>query len=269
MNRDTLYSPAVVDLDAGPVTITLPDAGDRFMSLMLLNEDQYVVSVTYGDAPVTVTKDDAGTRYLIAAVRTLVDPNDPADLQKVHALQDAMTITQAGTGSFEIPKWDEASQKKVRDALLVLASTTALGPDTFGSKSEVNPIHHLIGTAAGWGGNPAKDATYVSVEPAQNDGKVAYSLHVGEVPVDGFWSISVYNAKGFFEPNDLNAYSVNNITANKAADGSVDVQFGDCDGQVPNCLPTVDGWNYLVRLYRPRAEILDGTWKFPEAQPMS
>jgi hypothetical protein len=29
------------------------------------------------------------------------------------------------------------------------------------------------------------------------------------------------------------------------------------------------GWNYLMRLYRPRKEMLDGTWKFPEAQPMN
>jgi hypothetical protein len=29
------------------------------------------------------------------------------------------------------------------------------------------------------------------------------------------------------------------------------------------------GWNYTVRLYRPRAEILNGTWKFPEAQAAS
>jgi hypothetical protein len=28
------------------------------------------------------------------------------------------------------------------------------------------------------------------------------------------------------------------------------------------------GWNYLVRLYRARKEVLDGTWKFPEAQPI-
>jgi hypothetical protein len=27
------------------------------------------------------------------------------------------------------------------------------------------------------------------------------------------------------------------------------------------------GWNYMVRLYRPRAEILNGTWKFPDAKP--
>jgi Protein of unknown function (DUF1254) len=33
LNRDTLYTSGVFDLDAGPVTITLPDAGQRFMSL--------------------------------------------------------------------------------------------------------------------------------------------------------------------------------------------------------------------------------------------
>ena len=88
------------------------------------------------------------------------------------------------------------------------------------------------------------------------------------MPVDGFWSVSVYNAAGYYEKNDLGAYSLNNITSAKNADGSVDIQFGGCDGQVPNCLPTPPGWNYTVRLYRPRAEIRDGSWKFPEAMPM-
>src|SRR5579871_5589491 len=69
--------------------------------------------------------------------------------------------------------------------------------------------------------------------------------------------------------NDLNAYSLNNITANKNADGSITVQFGGCDGKVSNCLPIMKGWNYTVRLYRPQAEILNGTWKFPEPKPAS
>src|SRR6516165_9796308 len=34
-NRDTLYSFAIVDLDAGPVTIALPDAGKRFMGMQV------------------------------------------------------------------------------------------------------------------------------------------------------------------------------------------------------------------------------------------
>ena len=48
--------------------------------------------------------------------------------------------------------------------------------------------------------------------PAKNDGKTIYKLTVKNVPVDGFWSISLYNAEGYFQKNDLNAYSLNNIT---------------------------------------------------------
>jgi len=62
--------------------------------------------------------------------------------------------------------------------------------------------------------------------------------------------------------------TVNNITAKKNDDGSITVQFGGYDGKTPNCLPIMPGWNYMVRLYRPRKEILDGTWEFPEAQPV-
>ena len=61
--------------------------------------------------------------------------------------------------------------------------------------------------------------------------------------------------------------TVNNLTARKGADGSVPVQFGGCDGAIPNCIPIVKGWNDMVRFYRPRAEILSGAWKFPEARP--
>lgn len=93
-----------------------------------------------------------------------------------------------------------------------------------------------------------------------------YRRHVpANVPVDAFWSVALYNAKGYFEKNDLNAYNLNSVTSKKNKHGSVDIQFGGCDGKKTNCLPIVNGWNYIVRLYRPRKEILDGSWTFPEA----
>jgi hypothetical protein len=105
---------------------------------------------------------------------------------------------------------------------------------------------------------------------SKNDGKTVHRLTINsEVPVDGFWSIIVYNDKGYLERNPYNAYSLNSITAKKGADGSIIIQFGGCDGKIANCLPTMPGWNYMVRLYRPRAEILNGTWKFPEAQSVN
>jgi hypothetical protein len=66
----------------------------------------------------------------------------------------------------------------------------------------------------------------------------------------------------------LHGYTLNNVTAKKSDDGSVEIQFGGCDGRVPNYLPIMAGWNYMVRLYRPRPEILDGSWKFPDAEPV-
>jgi hypothetical protein len=46
-----------------------------------------------------------------------------------------------------------------------------------------------------------------------NDGTTNYRLTVKDVPVDGFWSVTVYTAEGYLEPNRYDAYSVNNITA--------------------------------------------------------
>ncbi len=268
-NRDTLYSSAVIDLDAGPVTITLPDAGKRFRSMQIINEDHYVVGdVKYDAGSYTYDRAAAGTRYIIVGIRTLVEPDNDDDVKQVHALQDAMSIAQASAGTFEIPDWDKASQKKIRDALIVLGATIPDFRGAFGTKAEVDPIRHLIGSAVGWGGNPEKDATYLNETPQKNDGKTVYQLSVKDVPVDGFWSVSVYNANGYYEKNKLNAYTLNNITAKTDADGTVKVQFGGCDGKIANCLPIVKGWNYTVRLYRPRQPVLDGSWTFPEPVPV-
>jgi hypothetical protein len=269
-NRDTLYSSVVVDLDAGPVTVTLPDPGDRFMSLLVINQDHYAVDTLYAPVSVTYEKEQIGTRYAVFAVRTFVEPNDPQDLPKVHALQDAIAIEQpGGPGVLDVPSWDQASQATVRDALLVLNSTLPDLRRAFGRKDVVDPVRHLIGAAAGWGGNPDQDAIYLTVTPPLNDGDTTYRITVpAEVPINAFWSICVYNAAGYFEPNALNAYSLNSLSAQRSADGTTVIQFGGCDGEIPNCLPITPGWNYMVRLYRPRLEVVDGSWTFPEAEPV-
>lgn len=268
-NRDTLYSAAVFDLDGGPVTISLPEPGGRFMSMQVITEDHYVPAVFYGRSEHTFTAGEIGTRYVMVAIRILVNPNDDADLGEVHALQDAVAVQQDHTGSFEIPKWDPASQKKVRDALLQLSATLPDSKRMFGTRNGTDPVRRLIGSASAWGGNPEKDAMYFSVHPAENDGATAYRLIVDEVPVDGFWSVTVYNKDGYFTPNPQNAYSLNNLTAQRGADGKITIQFGGCDTATTNCLPVTPGWNYLVRLYRPHDEILNGEWTFPAAEPVS
>ncbi len=260
MNRDTLYSLGVVDITNG-ATVTLPDAGKRYMSLMVINNDGYVNEVFYGAGTHELTVDKFDTPVVGLVIRTLANPEDEADLAAAHALQDGIVISAGSDAAFVMPDYDKASYEATLEPILDLAKGLARYIDTFGSKEDVNPVHFMIGTASAWGGLPDADAVYVNVEPGLPVGE--YELTVKDVPVKGFWSISLYNAKGYFQENDLKAYSLNNLTAKPDSDGSYTIRFGGCGDGVENCLPIMDGWNYAVRMYEPEQSIQDGTWTFP------
>jgi hypothetical protein len=271
LNRDTLYSQGVFDLAAGPLTVTIPEVDDgRYVAVQVLSQDHLTPDVLH-EGTHEITEDLVGTRYVALLVRVFVDPADPDDIEEVHRIQDALRVEQDGTGSLDLPEWDQASLDRVRAGLLELAALGSGDGRRMGTRDEIDPIEHLLATAAGWGLNPETEATYVAVFPEQADGATFHRLTLQDVPVDGFWSVSVYNREGFFEPNDLDAYSVNDVTAERTGDGAVEIQFGGCDDEaaVPNCLPITDGWNYLVRLYRPRESVLDGTWTLEPAQPIN
>lgn len=263
LNRDTLYSFAVVDL-AGGATLTIPEHGTRYLSAMVVNNDHFINTIHHEAGTYELTADGQGSRYVLVGVRILADPDDPADLAQVARLQDLLELTAGSAVPFDDPDYDSTSLDATRTALLALVAQSTDLDRTFGRPDQVDPVRHLMGTAAGWGGLPSTEATYVPAAP-----RVAgnHELTLADVPVDGFWSVSVYNAQGFFEPNERNSYSVNNITGTADEDGAVTVRFGEFPAGTPNVVPTAPGWNILVRLYRPRPEILDGTWQLPPLRP--
>jgi len=267
MNRDTLYSLAVVDASKG-VTLTVPESGERYLSVMVIDEDHYVKRIFHEPGRYTLTAEEIGTPYAAFGARVLLDETEPGDLDRVHAIQDGLSIVAASSEPFVMPDYDEPSFTATREAILDEVRRVGLAGGThgmFGDEDEVDPKQHLLGTAAGWGGLPETEAFYVSEAPHLPVG--AYQLTAMDVPVDAFWSISLYNSAGFFEQNSLGAYSVNSVNGVKNDDGSVTVRFGG-DESLPNVLPLSEGWNYLVRMYQPHAEILDGTWTFPKLEPV-
>jgi hypothetical protein len=269
MNRDLLTSAAVFDLAAGPVTITAPDAGKRFVSMQVVDEDGNTVEVVYGPGPTKLEKSAIGSRYALALVRIYVDASDPKDLDAVHALQNAIHVGQpGGPGAFSVPNWDAPTQVDVRSGLLALSETLPDARGLTGPRGAGDPVRRLIGAASAWGGLPDTDALFINVVPDRNDGRTVYRLSLKDAPVDGFWSVSVYDGAGRFATNPSKAYSVNSVTAAADPDGAVVVQFGGCDGHVPNCLPTPPDWSYMLRLYRPRSEALSGAWTPPAAAPV-
>jgi len=260
-NRDTLYSWGVFDLTS-PLTIQLPDPKNRYQSLMIVNQD-HSIWAEYGPKEVTFTEKNVGTRYVMLLVRTFLDPNDEADVKAAHALQDAIVVKQDNKGEFVVPAWKQEEVEAMRSTINVVAAAATDSSKAYGRKEELDPVYWILGAAIGWGGLPAKDSTYTGGFPEKNDGKTPYTLTVKDVPVDAFWSVTVYDKEGMFAVNEHNAYSYNSVTAKRGKDGSVTIHFGG-DPKQDNFVPIVPGWNYVVRMYRPRKEILDGSWKFPK-----
>jgi hypothetical protein len=264
MNRDTLYSMVIADISGGSV-LTVPEMGERYLSVMVVNNDHYINHIFHepGEHPITVDQFDSP--FVLVAARTLVDPEDPDDVAAVAKLQDQLGFTASSANPHVMPDYNATSFDAVRAVVLERARHADGFDRAFGSRSEVDPERHLLGAAAGWGGLPTYEAKYLSVGGDLPVGE--YRVTVKDVPVDAFWSISLYNCDGYFEKNDRGAYSVNSITGTKDADGSITVHFGGDDDR-PNLLPIMDGWNYTIRLYRPRPEILDGSWTFPDPEPV-
>ena len=200
LNRDTLYSGAVLDLDAGPATVTLPDPGRRFLSLQVYRRrrihpadrlrrrnphvhqgtDRHPLRIARHPDPGQPRRSGRRCRSNRAAGRH--HPR-PSRHRPVRAAPLGPGQPGAGAGGVAGPGLTLPDMKHM-----------------FGQPGEVDPVRRLIGAAMGWGGNPYTEAIYLNVTPSRNDGNTVYRLTVKYVPVDGFWSVIVYNADGYIPP---------------------------------------------------------------------
>ena len=115
LNRDTLYSFAILDL-AEPAWLSLPEADGRSMSAMAVNEDHYINVLRHPPGRHQLTCDRCGSRYVMVGVRTPVDPLDPDDVAAGGALQDRMTLETSPLGVFTSPEYDRESLDKTRQS---------------------------------------------------------------------------------------------------------------------------------------------------------
>ena len=265
MNRDTLYSGAVVDISGGG-TVTLPDAEGRYLTLMVINEDHYINRVVSEPGTYELSVEDHKTPFVNVVARILVDANDPDDIAEVNRLQDQVILNLNSQNDYTHPDYDRDSFKATKDALLALGEGVSDTTRTFGKQSEVDPVRHLIGAATGWGGLPETEAYYYIESEPRPGGRYTFTLR--DVPVDAFWSVSIYNRDGYFEANPYNSYSLNSVTARADADGSVILNLAPEGEGLANHLYVADGWNYALRLYRPQPAVLDKTWTPPTPQPV-
>lgn len=250
MNQDTVYSAAILNVSEG-ASITLPESDGRYMSVMVVQNDHYIDQVfkTPGEHEIK-----ADTDFVMVAMRTRINMNDPADGEKVRALQEATEISVKATTPHVLPNYDMEQLIALRDKLAAEAAELGSLNNMQGARGTVDEHMHLLGTAAGWGLLPDANARYLSY--GQEDGKGCFKASYSVPPFNegGFFSITMYDADGwmFSDRAILNEY---NIKFN--ADGTFDANFGKCGEGAKNNLPVVDGWNFLMRVYEPKLDELD------------
>jgi len=264
MNKDTLYSGAVVDTSKG-ATLTVPamPAG-RYFSVLLIDNDHYSPAVIYTSGTHTLPQD---TKYLLLAVRIqLLHPDDPADIALVNSLQDKFVINAASADPFPTPKWDAKSLTALTDQYNREFAKFKQYPDgSMAPRGKADESIRHLAAAGAWGLFPTSDAVYINYNGGQGADRCYCATY--KIPENkAFWSITVYGADGYMKSTNS---ILNGLNAKPNADGTVTSRFASeavC-GNVPNRLDTADGWNFLMRIYRPGESVVNRRYKLPDAVP--
>jgi len=265
MNKDTLYSTTLVDTSKG-ATLTVPEMPEgRYFSVLMVDNDHYAPGVIYESGTHELPQD---TKYLCLLLRIqLHNPDDPSDIALVNKLQDQFAITAASADPFPEPKWDKTSREELTKQFNAeFAKYDKFPDDWMGPRGKVNEKTRHLACAGGWGLFPNRDAVYINY-----NGKLpADQCHMATYRVPdntGFWSITVYGSDGYLK----SANSIlNQFNTKFNDDGTFTVYFGSKEicGDVPNRLDVTEGWNFLMRVYRPGESVLNGSYKLPDAVPV-
>jgi len=259
MNKDTLYSAAIVDTEGG-ATVTLPEVPDgRYMSILLVDNDHYSPDVFYTPGTHPLPTD---TKYLGVFVRTqLFNPNDPAEIALVNALQDQVVIKASSADPLPPSKWEPNSLQELTEKYELDSANYGSWKGMMGPRGKVDEATRHIAAAAAWGLFPEWDATYLNYR-GDHDAKVCHTATYAVPENNGFWSITVYGSDGYMK-SENSIVNGNNVKLN--ADGTFTAFFGSKEscGDRPNRLDVTDGWNFLMRIYRPGASVLQETYKLP------
>jgi len=264
MNRDTLYSGAVIDTSQG-ATITFPEIPDgRYASILIIDNDHFTPTTIYEPGTHEIPAD---TPFMFAAVRIhLLNPNDPEEVALVNALQDQFVITAKAATPLPAFDWDTASLDALRAQYEAEAASLVNFNGMMGPRGQVDEETRHLAAASAWGLFPEWDASYLNEFPGLGTDRCFTATYA--VPENGaFWSITMYGATGFIEYENSVLNSANTVLN---ADGGFTAFFGSTEmcGDVPNRLDTPEGWNFMMRIYLPGPSVLEGRYTLPDIVPV-
>ncbi|WP_434583667.1 DUF1254 domain-containing protein [Klebsiella sp. R390] len=274
MNRDTLYSFAIIDASHG-ATVHVPKGDGRYISLHIMDHDHTTEHVYYGAGDYKIDPARA-TNFVVLNIRTQVNPNDPKDIEKAHQIQDQYKVTfpEGYTPkAFKATDWNKAELKKLQTHYRQLADKRGVSK-TMGARGEYPQEDVNIGAAVATGLLPDNAAWY-SFNTYKVSKDVCYTATYAvpgmAKPDLGFYSMTIYGDDLYLHTEKGSSLSNKELKLNP--DGKTfTMHYGTvktCGNNAENLLiaPT-DNWTLALRVYFPTQDIQDNTYKLPEPKPV-
>ena len=260
INFDTRYSFALLDLTE-EATLVMPETNGRYQSAWFVTEEHYNPMAINQPGTYKINEKNMGCKYVMVAIRTQVNMQDPEDMEAVTKLQDAIQLTQKDRGHYApSQEWKMDEVLAMRQKYQKTTEEQHITPDKmFGKKGEVALLPHNCGVAYGWGGFTQDQAVYLTYTPVQD---TPCTLTLKDVPIadNAFWSITIYDKDGY--PHEA-PFNINSRFVKNNVDGSATIHFGG-DPQADNYMHIFEGWTFVLRMYLPQKAYFEGLWQKPE-----
>lgn len=266
-NQDNLYSIAIIDAKNG-FTIKLPEVGDRFVSIHVINPDHYTPYYVYGGGTHHFKREQLGADVVVVGIRMATDATSEDVKFIVEQLQPGYEII-ADSADIQIPELDLETMAMIRTKLLpyYAALDNTYGIMSYGYEKGQDEWRRVLAAAGAWGLSPNDTAMYTISGPKNTKANTCYRAKFPAVPAEAFFSVTAYNSKKFLMTNEKNSVSSNrkNLITNR--DGGFTVYFGgeQCENsEHPNFILTPeDNWDTLLRAYVPSVRAFS-VYKTPE-----
>ncbi|MEH6551689.1 MAG: DUF1214 domain-containing protein [Pseudomonadales bacterium] len=251
MNRDTLYSAALVDATNG-FEVHMPDQG-VYTSVLVIDQKGYSQDYIWkpGSHKININTDNGVFAWVLFRIGL------EHGIENARKAQQTVAITGMGSKVWNPKKYDKASHEKLHDQYMNEAINSGMFLRYGADASRINMKDKRLSDAAGWGGMDFGINNYqISKNMKSNS---CYSTTFEDPQAEEFWSFTMYDKDGWLLPlNEKNILNSRDATPN--ADGTYTVRFNCGKDSANNLETSEDVFGFAWRVYGSSYKVRAGRW---------
>ena len=249
MNRDSLYSAAILDTSSGKASITLPE-GDLYQSVLMIDTDGYARKFILEPGTHMVATD---TKFVWVLVRTGLEKG----IDEARRLQALVTVQGMGDDTYSSPEYDQESLAKLTRILVDESMAEDDGDLYYGNyPGQVDETRRMRSTAAGFGGMNGTNM-YKFVEAVDNN--VCMQSTFPDPKATEFFSFTLYDTAGYL----MDGHTVINgrdMVSNPDGTYTVSINCGDDAINNISAPADIDTIGYAWRVYGASEDVENRSW---------